>query len=197
MNFMCKYRPVKKTISKATESSVMETAEISTAEFKKQTRSTVNRYRNNNSNYSTNANPNNNCIHKHGEKDNNSNSCIIGKDIKKKIKKENTMFHNTKENDSVSERTTTTTERASTTRSNKKHSGTIRINVEDLETLKIWKKSIKDTMAQPPNAQAKTNNNIVNDVNVGEKSNTTMILVVGTGGILCLVVATVFVCFWG
>ena len=68
-------------------------------------------------------------------------------------------------------------------------------NLKHVETMESLKNSIEHTMSQPSNAQANTNNNIVNDVGVGEKSNTTMITIVRVAGIVCLTVAFIFVCF--
>ncbi len=38
--------------------------------------------------------------------------------------------------------------------------------------------------------------NIVNENNIGESGDRTLTLIVGGGGLMCLVISTVFVCFW-
>ena len=43
----------------------------------------------------------------------------------------------------------------------------------------------------------KLSQNIVNENNVGQSGDKTLMLIVGGGGVMCLVISTVFVCFWG
>ena len=57
-----------------------------------------------------------------------------------------------------------------------------------------FRNSIKEAIGD---VETKSNNNIVNDVDIGRQSESTWILIVGAAGIICLIVSTVFVCFWG
>ena len=56
------------------------------------------------------------------------------------------------------------------------------------------KNSIEDVIGD---IETKSNNNVVNDVNIGSQSQSMLIIIVGGAGIICLIVSTVFVCFWG
>ena len=56
------------------------------------------------------------------------------------------------------------------------------------------KNSIKEAIGD---IKTKSNNNVVNDVDIGSQSQSMLILIVGGAGIICLIVSTVFVCFWG
>ena len=56
------------------------------------------------------------------------------------------------------------------------------------------KNSIKEVIGD---IKTKSNNNVVNDVDIGSQSQSMLILIVGGAGIICLIVSAVFVCFWG
>ena len=99
--------------------------------------------------------------------------------------------HNKKENDKRNNNSKDPTNQISNTL---KMDTTPNFLAQTLNDIEIFRNSIKKAIG---NIETKSNNNVVNGVEIHNRSDTTMFLVVRGGGILCLVIASVFICSWG